>query len=125
MAKKEKNKPGFIKDIQNDTSSPLRWVGHWGRDGKTGCAIVFKDIPRMELTVGKVYLIMFKHVSRHYPKVHEINGFFKLWGVDYIDYHGTNYTKPKAIVRLPKIRHNKYLIFESVNPLEACEMIHP
>ena len=117
-------KGGFIKDMKTGLTCPLKWVGHWSCDILKGCAIPFKSVPRMELKVDRVYQIVFNHVSKKYN--HEVSGYFKLYGVDFIDDH-SSCTKKKNSKRTTdpnNYKHHKFLKFILVNPLEACELIH-
>ena len=103
-----KNLKNYIKDMRTGKKVKLKWVGYWSADRIRGCAISFEDVPRMELYVDQIYHIVFESKMGKIP--HSINGFFKLWGIDYIDTRNNKF--------------KKYLKLSSVDPLTACELIH-
>jgi len=123
--KRKRTREGFIQDLKTTNTYPVKWVGHWSNGTTKGCAIAFKDVPKIEIHVGDVYRIEFKCIERgHLP--HRVSGLYKLWGTDYLDTH----VKPRKRKKKPELdtdylySYKSFLKFEEVNPLEACERLH-
>jgi len=64
VTSKAKVRKGTFTDVATGMIYPLNWAGHWGNSKRNGVLIPWKDVPRIDLEIDKIYRVTFDYKDK-------------------------------------------------------------